>query len=169
MSAIDYSQLATDALAAIQDAGQTVTVKRYDRVYDPVTGSVSQAAYVAGQVALIKVPIPVKRAALMERRLQEALTEGKVACFIVAAAGSPFDISLNDVFELEGGFWLAKGITPLNPAGIVLIYTIIAESSNLSAVDAAALDLSGLDIDGIEAAVDGLYFWFNTTFPHDIG
>lgn len=129
-----------------------------------MTGSVASAAAIVGEVSLVVLPVKSSIAEKLERRLQEALTEGRLKSCLVAASGAPVDITVNDIFFLaDGDYWHARGVAPLAPSTTTLIYSVIAERGSLSAVDLAAFD-----IEEIEAAADAYHTWVNEQLPEDI-
>lgn len=160
---IDYAAIADNALAAIQEAGREIVVKRLAKDNDAITGAAESATAIVGTVWLVVLPVKSSVAEKLERRLQQALTEGRLRMLLVAASGAPVDLAPNDVFEIDGEYCHARGVTPLNPGGTTLIYSVIAETGALTTEDVDAID-----IDLLEAAVAASEQWVEETLPADV-
>ena len=138
---IDYAAIAQDALAAIEEAGRSVTLARLSKTLDPVTGAVSATTCVKGSVSL--VVLAASKSDLPEKQsdaLMEALLQGKLRKLLIAASGVPFEPAPVDIASFDSAYWRVLGCTPLNPAGVALIYTAIVERGNLSAAEITALN-----------------------------
>lgn len=134
-----YDEAIATALAAITEAGQTWTLARFTKTFDPVVGSTSAIVATKGSVAAVVLPLNKTDKNELDDTLMEALRAGKLRKLLVAASGVPFAPAGTDVFVRGAEVWLAKGSTALAPAGTAIIYTVIVEAGSLSTADQAAL------------------------------
>lgn len=142
---LDYDEIAAQALDQIREVGQTRTLFRYGKNYDPVKGSTDSSASLSGPIDFVKLPLGGIR--FQEATLVEALTQGRLTKLLIAALSCPFVPDINDVITLDDGYyWHFRKLTPLSPAGTALIYTVIAERGNLAPVDQVAIDITGLEL-----------------------
>lgn len=124
MSGIDYAALAEDAAASIAEAGRAITVRRYSRTVDKVTGTGTGTPQ-EGTLTCLVLPASQGTIQAFDNRLEGGtLVDEKLRFILAAAHGAPFEPQSNDELEFDGATWRILGCTPLNPAGTPLLYRI---------------------------------------------
>lgn len=136
----DYAQDAADALVSIREAGRQGVLRRFSKTVSG-TGAVSSPTVALGGL-LDFVVLPIKKTDLLDDSLAEAFVQGRLRKLLVAAASAPGQPFSNDTVLFEGGYWQVHGCTPLKPADVPIIYTLVVEDTDLSAGDIAALNLT---------------------------
>lgn len=123
--AFDYTTSAETALRLIQLFGQKIEMTRLVRGdYDPIEGEFESSSENSGEFDGVLLPASKGTLEAFDVRLTESLTIDQVRFAILAAAGAPFQPRGTDVVSFEGKPWLVMGCTPLNPAGVPLVYKI---------------------------------------------
>lgn len=126
----NYPAAASTALRMIADAGFSTRVARVESSYDPVT-STNTITLVRSQSVTV-VCLPGNRGSkAFDNKYADELIKGKLRFFYVAAKGLTYQPEQGDLIEHEGKVWELLGSTPLNPAGVPILYTISAKPSNL--------------------------------------
>lgn len=136
----DYAQDAADALVSIKEAGRQAVLRRFSKTVSG-TGAVSSPTVTVGGL-LDLVILPVSKNDPLDDSLNEAFVQGRLRKLLVAAASAPAQPLSNDTVLFEGAYWQVHGCTPLKPADVPIIYTLIVEDTDLSAADIAALNLT---------------------------
>ena len=136
----EYAQDAADALVSIKEAGRQGVLRRFSKTVSG-TGAVSSPTVALGGL-LDFVVLPVSKSDPLDDSLSEAFVQGRLRKLLVAAASAPGQPLPNDTVLYEGAYWQVHGCTPLKPADVPVIYTLIVEDTDLSAADIAALNLS---------------------------
>lgn len=113
-------------------------MRRISKNFDPVASDTSAATKVEQTLQSVIVPFNISDKASMDNRLRESLTKGRLRKIIGAASGLTFAPEPSDIIDIDSSQWTIQGVTPVNPAGVPLVYFLIAEQTQLSAVDAAA-------------------------------
>ena len=114
----DYSKLQDTALRLIKQAGQVLTFSRtVPGAYNPVTGEDATATVQNQELVVVILPMTAN-----DDNMIAGLTLAKQRKIIIAAKGSTAEPLPEDRTVYEGKTWKLEGCTPLNPAGIALIY-----------------------------------------------
>ncbi len=155
-----YDDAATLALEQLTEFGRVVPLQRYGKTLDPVKGTTSSSGYLETEATLMIVPINKTDIGKLDNRLKEALTQGRLRKYIVAALGLLFDPLPLDVVTLGQEYWVVAGSTPLCPAETPVLHYVIVERGSLSAADQAATNVTDL-----EEAANGLHVLVHQTLP----
>lgn len=134
----DYAKDAADALASIKEAGRQAVLRRLSRVV--TLGKVTSVTSTGGLIDI--VVLPIKKSDPLDDNLNELLTKGKLRKLLVAAASAPFQPESVDVILFDSKYWTVHGCTPLKPATVPILYTLIVEDTSLTTADIAALNLT---------------------------
>lgn len=126
---IDYASIAADALVAIKDAGRQIVHRRITVTTDELTGDTTATATTTGTLDCVVLPAKKANAlagftAGFDNAYAEALRQGKVRSLLCAAASATFEPASGDETEFDGYLWEVLGNTPINPAGVALIYKL---------------------------------------------
>jgi|PlaIllAssembly_1097288.scaffolds.fasta_scaffold07940_4 hypothetical protein len=123
---MNYAALAQTVNAKLAAYGQQITVKRYTPSRNSSTGAVTKgAATLTASCAAIEVPVTQGLVQSFETRLDEAaLTTKVMRAFKVSTLLGFKPLPLDEVTLNDGSVWPVVGCTPVNPAGIPLVYTI---------------------------------------------
>tara|TARA_R110001632_G_scaffold171075_1_gene290248 strand:- start:502 stop:903 length:402 start_codon:yes stop_codon:yes gene_type:complete len=130
MGKFNYAAAETTAARLIDKFGETVNVLRYDATYDPVTGQTSSEVSQITEATLVSLPASQGTVEAFDNRTKEALIQGKLRFFIVAAKNLSFLPLPGDYISFESALWEIMGSTPLNPAGTALIFRVGAQLGN---------------------------------------
>lgn len=126
MATFDYAAIREEAKAILEEFGNSMTVKRYADSADPVAGTVNRV--LSQQQSLTAVILPASQGTLeaFDVRFMSDVLEGTDVRFaIMSASGSSFTPGPKDVVEFwEDGQWQVMGCTPLNAAGIPVIFSV---------------------------------------------
>lgn len=119
----NYVQIQDTALRLIQDAGQVLQFSRkISNNHDPITGS-SEDTFLQGDFTVAIFPISKDS----DIALEEGLRSEQVRSLLVAAKEAPFELQGLDICVFENKQWVVIGCTPLNPAGIPLVYRTVVK------------------------------------------
>lgn len=121
--AFDYIKAQNTAVRLISKFGATMPLMRMSSDYDPVTGVNSNELMQISEATVVSLPAS-SGAVKFDNRFLEDLKQGRIRFFYVAALGLDFAPEAGDHFYFEGKTWDIAGATPLNPAGVPVIYTI---------------------------------------------
>ena len=113
----------------IDQFGQKTKLVRVSGDYDPVTGKNSNSTLHVTDATVVTLPTFSGRVQPFDNGFKEDLKKGKVRFFYVAAKGLEFEPEGGDLILFEGGVWDIGGGTPLNPAGVPVLYTVGCRSS----------------------------------------
>ena len=126
MATFDYAAIREEAKAILEEFGNSMTVKRYADSADPVAGTVNRV--LSQQQSLTAVILPASQGTLEAfdvRFMSDVLEGADVRFTIMSASGSSFTPGPKDVVEFwEDGQWQVMGCTPLNVAGIPVIFSV---------------------------------------------
>jgi hypothetical protein len=123
---VNYSALASTAQRLIQDAGRTITIKRYAPSRNGSTGLV-----VKGSATLTATPYVVELPAAKGLRMfesqikAESLVIQQLRFFVIEAVGQTFAPLPQDEAEIDGAAWPIKGVNGCTPATVPLTYNIM--------------------------------------------
>ena len=123
-----YDRMAATALSKITKFGQAVTVRtKVDDAYDSQTGEVLQTeTSESGFGMLMASTSSVK----MEAEINPIPAKvDDLRTWILAAAGLANAPEPGDVLEGGGAAWSIIGVTEVSPAGIPLIYKLLAKKA----------------------------------------
>lgn len=120
-----YEQNAELALNLVRQYGTTVTLIRYKHVTDDVAGTVASEVDLTGPAAALNLPASAGTIQAFDNRaLNAALGTANIRYFLMAAKGAPFEPRPQDIILYADREWQILGSTPLNPAGVPLLYKI---------------------------------------------
>lgn len=125
MATFDYAGIRDEAQAILAEFGFDMTVKRYADSSDAVAGTVSRV--LQAQQQLTAVILPASQGTLEAfdvRFMSDVLESTDVRFTIMSAKGATFTPEPKDVVEYYDGIWQVMGCTPLNVAGIPIIYSV---------------------------------------------
>lgn len=121
-----YNQMADTALRLIEQFGQKLHGARY-KVDDSdyTTGEISESVDIEGDFDGVILPADKGFAGQFNDSF-EVLSEVfvKVRYLILSAKTSPFVPAAGDLFDFDDKSWIVLGNTPINPAGIPLVYKV---------------------------------------------
>lgn len=121
----DYDSVAQDALETIAEFGLDMLVTRGKHVSDPVAGTVSRTVTHSQTLPGVILPASEKNLQSLDIRLMQDVTAGTDTRYcILAAKGSSFTPEPSDLVEFFSETWLVIGCTPLNVAGVPLIFNL---------------------------------------------
>ena len=118
----DYNASAETALRLVKQFGQKIPILRLSREFDPIEGTVTSIDIKTGKLDAVTLPASKGTVQAFDNLIPEDLRKTKLRFVIAAAATAPFEPEGNDYIIFENRVWLVKGQTPLNPAGIPVIY-----------------------------------------------
>ena len=123
-------------------------IVRFLSDYDPVSGAVSNQIAQAQEATVVSLPSGSLTGINFDNRFKEDLKKGKIRFFYVAAKGLSFEPESGDTFIFEGSVWDIVGTTPLNPAGIPVIYTMAGRISGKVDIDSltSAAEVVGITL-----------------------
>jgi len=130
--AFDYSAAQQTALDLITEFGQVVPmVRRAGGAFDPATGAISTETETTQNVTLVSLPASGQSVTAFDDRLREDLIKGRLRFFIVSAiladgSAITFEPKAGDLVSFESKEWEIAGATPLNPAGVAVVFNIAA-------------------------------------------
>lgn len=122
--AFDYVRSQNTALRLIARFGQSMPLVRLSSEYDPVTGEQSQTDAQVQAATVVTIPASADTVRQFDNRFKEEFKTGKIRFFYIAAKGLTFEPDAGDMFIYEGKLWDIEGVTPLNPAGVPVLYTM---------------------------------------------
>ncbi|MGL6008381.1 MAG: hypothetical protein ACRC1D_02915 [Culicoidibacterales bacterium] len=109
------------ALRLIKDAGQKLFFQRLtSNNLDPVLGTNNNLIQ-ADEFTVVVLPGSKKD---FEIYLEDGIRTDQVRFLLVAAKDAPFELRGGDQCNFENKLWVVMGCTPLNPAGIPIIYKV---------------------------------------------
>ena len=129
MAGFNYHNAQRTALRLIDQFGQSVKMVRAASGYDPVSGANQNTTFKTTDATVVSLPTTNGLSLSGDNQFKEDLKKGKIRAFYVAAAGLGFEPEPGDLLLFEGGVWDIAGGTPLNPAGIPVLYTVGCRSS----------------------------------------
>lgn len=126
MATFDYEAIRQDALAILQEFGFQMTLRRYADSGDPVAGSVTRALQTEQQLTAVILPASGGTLEAFDVRFMSDVMESTDVRFaIMSAVGAQFMPQPKDVaIYWEAGEWEVMGCTPLDVAGVPIIYSV---------------------------------------------
>ena len=124
---------------------------RLSSEYDPVTGKETNIKPLVTEATVVSLPSGSLTGTNFDNRFKEDLKTNKVRFFYIAAQGLSFEPQSGDIFIFENRVWDIAGSTPLNPAGIPVLYTI------------GGMISGKIDIVALQKVLES----FDLTFPSD--
>jgi len=121
-----YERIARNADKQLAKAGQSITIARYAPSRNSSTGVVTKGAATASGTANA-VEIPVTQALMGTFASQCApgtLVSKTVRALKVSALLGFLPQSRDEVTLADGTVWPVVGVTPVNPAGVPIVYTV---------------------------------------------
>ncbi len=125
MATFDYVGICNDAKAIIDEFGFRMKIRRFAYVTDKLAGTVDRG--VPQEQELSAVILPASQGTLEAfdvRFMNDVLESTDVRFTIISAVGATFTPAPKDEVEYWDGVWNVMGCTPLNVAGIPLIYSV---------------------------------------------
>lgn len=129
MAKFNYQNAQNTALRLIDQFGQSTKLVRVSGDYDPVSGQPSGETLAVSDATVVSLPASAGTVQASDNRFREDLKKGKIRFFYIAAAGLEFEPEGGDLLLFERGVWDIAGATPLNPAGIPILFTVGCRSS----------------------------------------
>lgn len=126
MATFDYAAIREEAKAILEEFGNGMKVTRYSDVANPVAGTVIRTVQLEQTLTAVILPASKDTLEAFDVRFMADVLEGMDVRFtIMSASGATFVPSPKDVVEFwEDGEWQVMGCTPLNVAGIPVIYSV---------------------------------------------
>ena len=120
-----YDRAADCAQRMIAAKGVILPIRRYTLVdSDPASGACQPALENQGLLSAIIVSGGDSLASA-ETRLNHGLVEERTVEMLAAAKNIPFEPRPLDELEYDGLKWLIRGVTPVAPGGIPLLFKLI--------------------------------------------
>tara|TARA_R110000803_G_scaffold19510_9_gene51002 strand:+ start:88 stop:570 length:483 start_codon:yes stop_codon:yes gene_type:complete len=129
MGKFDYQNAAKTALRLIDQFGQSIQIVRVSGDYDPVTGTATNETLQVTTAVVVSLPASGGTVQAFDNKFKEDLKKGKIRFFYIAAKGLGFEPEAGDLLLFEGGVWDIGGGTPLNPAGVPVLFAVGCRSS----------------------------------------
>lgn len=164
MSNFDYINAQNLALRLISQFGQSTKIVRVDRSdYDPVTGETNSSKVFVTDATVVSLPSgSLNSVSNFDNKYKEDLKAGKIRFFYLAHKGLTFSPQQGDYLIFEGRVWDLAGATPLNPAGVPVLYTIGCRVGNLSSFSGIVMDALNqevsepINIDDLIVLINGI-------------
>lgn len=125
MATFDYAGIRDEMQALIAEFGADMTVQRFGDTVDPVAQTVTRV--VLQEQTLAAAVIPVNESTIDKldvRWMTDVLADTSVRFCIMTASGALFVPAVKDEVDFWGGRMQVLGCTPLNVAGIDVIFFI---------------------------------------------
>jgi hypothetical protein len=126
VATFDYAGIRDEAQAILLEFGFQMQLTRYVDTADAVAGTVQRAP--SQQQELTGVILPASQGTLEAfdvRFMSDVMDSVDVRFCILSASGATFQPEPKDVATFwEPGDWQVMGCTPLNVAGVPLIYSV---------------------------------------------
>lgn len=122
-----YQQMADTALRLITAKGRDdlVMKRKTAASYDPDQDVEVPGVDMSQPIKCVVLPASKGAIEAFDNRIEAGtLIEANLRQLKIAAAGLLFEPKAGDLVEFEGSRWTALGCTPINPAGIPLVYTV---------------------------------------------
>ena len=129
MAKFNYQKAQQTALRLISQFGQSTKMVRVSGDYDPVSGSNSNQSFEITDATAVTLPTTNGLGLSGDDKFNEDLKKHKIRGFYIAAKGLLFEPQPGDLIIFENKVWDIGGGTPLNPAGIPVLYTVGCRSS----------------------------------------
>ena len=138
MAKFNYKGAEKTAARLITQFGETVNMLRYEATYDPITGQTSSETSQVTAATLVSIPASNGTILSFDNKTTQDFVQGKLRFFIVAAKDIGFTPLSGDYIEFENALWEVSGATPINPAGIALLFRVGVKLSNKTLTDIVA-------------------------------
>lgn len=125
MDAAFYNQMAETTLRLIQAKGRSDLILRRESpgTFDPVEDQEMPGSMLEQPIHCIVLPVSKGTVEAFDNRLEGGtLIEENLRLLKIVAKGLTWEPRAGDTIQFENSTWTALGSTPLNPAGIPLIY-----------------------------------------------
>ena len=126
----DYSPNIATALRLIGNFGASATIERTVADYAPASGEYSNATTSTTPATVVNLPASSGTVQAFDNRFREDVKKGKIRFFYLAASGLTFEPAPGDILIYQGDRLDIAGLTPLNPAGAPILYTLGAKVSS---------------------------------------
>lgn len=124
MAKFNYKSSQDTALRLINQFGVTLPLLRFAKSFNPVTGADTITSITLVNSTCVNLPATNGTIQAFDNKTVEELKKGKNRFFYMAAKGLPIQPDSDDYLIYEGKFWRIAGTTPLNPAGIPILYNV---------------------------------------------
>ena len=124
-----YQRMAETALRLIEAKGQQLVLKRATgSSYDPRTDTDIPGEELTQPIQCVVLPASKGTLEAFDNRVESGtLIEQNLRALKIAAKGLLFEPKAGDYLDFEDSRWKVLGSTPLNPAGIPLVYNATVE------------------------------------------
>lgn len=119
-----YQFAAEETAKAFAEFGQSIELKRVKKTEDIITGEVTQTQVIRGTIDAINLPASKGTLEAFDNRYYEDMVAGKVRFFKVASETATFEPEQGDIAVIDGEQWECLGSTPVNPAGVAIVYNV---------------------------------------------
>lgn len=122
-----YDELAQVALELITEFGRDdlVMSRKVAATYDPVEDVEVPGAALTQNLRCLVLPASKGTIEAFDNRIEKGtLIESNLLQLKIAAKGTTFVPRSGDSVVIESETWTALGATPVNPAGVPLVYTV---------------------------------------------
>jgi len=130
----DYTEAQADAAFLLAEFGAPVDVTRVVSSYDELEGVETVTEVTTVAVQGVTLPAAGNSITQFDNAIVEDYRKGKVRIFMVSAVGLTFEPEAGDLFTADGKIWDVLGVTPLAPAGVVVLHTLAVRPSALTAL-----------------------------------
>jgi len=127
--AFNYTEAQQDAFDLIEEFGFEMPIVRFSSDYDPVEGLETNTIAEIQSATVVNLPASSGTIQAFDNRFKEDFKSGKIRFFYVSAKSLAFEPGPGDTFIYEDKVWDMAGTTPLNPAGIPVLYTMAGRIS----------------------------------------
>ena len=125
MARFDYSGFEATALNLITQFGQSLTIYQENSTgYDPLTGSTTGGTITSTTCEGLTLPASKGTVQGFDDKFKEELVRGNARFFMLAASGMSFQPDAGNLLLFEDEVWDVSGVTPVNPAGVPLVYRV---------------------------------------------
>ncbi len=138
MAKFNYKGAEKTAARIIAQFGETVNMLRYTTTYDPIAGAASNEKSQVAAVKLVSIPATNDTIQSFDNDTAQDFVQGKLRFFLIAAQDIGFTPLSGDYIGFEDALWEVSGATPINPAGIALLYRVGVRLSNKAPTDIVA-------------------------------
>lgn len=123
-----YNEMAQTALELLTDMGRDdlVLSRKIGGGYDPATDTEVPGSTITSPMKCVVLPVEPSASDSVE---EGTLIASSMRLLKVAAEGMVFVPASADTVAFEGVQWLVLSATPINPAGIPLVYNVMVKRS----------------------------------------
>lgn len=124
MASFNYQNAQNTAQRLIKQFGVATKLARVSGSYDPVTGATSSESTQTTDATVVSLPTTNSLGLKGDDKFMEDLKRGKVRGFYVAAKDLTFEPQSGDFLLFQGAILDIAAVTPLNPAGTPVLFSI---------------------------------------------